>query len=120
MNKQEIINTIDKSIKDLDNLKNMLLKEDITEKKKKPKRKEHVLNEGETEVKEDIKKSLILYSLPNNDEFIEDIYKICFRNSIFRDDLKKILEAVKRANDKSPKDDIKKYLFTCLYNARGK
>ena len=67
------------------------------------------------ETKAIVHDSLIKNSFPVDSEFMEDIGKIVAANSISADDLTKCLERVKAANDKEPKNDIKKYIYSCLY-----
>ena len=59
--------------------------------------------------------NLIKYSFPIDKDFIEDVSKVVTTNNISVDDLAKCLERVKTANEKEPKNDIKKYIFSCLY-----
>ena len=120
MEKQEIIRTLQRNVNELDKLLTKLLNEDLEEKRKSKKevKQESILDEAEQETIKSIKELLVINDLPSNKEFIKDIYKICYRNNIYKEKLEEVLKAVKRANDKSPKDDIKKYIFTCLYNIK--
>lgn len=59
--------------------------------------------------------NLIKCCFPTDKEFIEDVSKVVTTNNISVEDLEKCLERVKIANDKEPKNDIKKYIFSCLY-----
>lgn len=121
MEKQEIIKVIEKSVNELDALRVKLLNEDLPyTKKKKTSKKEIVKDELEQETLTIIKNALVLNNLPNDNDFIEDIYKVCYRNNIYKDTLEEVLKAVRKADDKSPKNDIKKYIFTCLYNVNKK
>lgn len=118
MEKQEVIKVLQKNVNELDRLLTKLLNEDLEKKRKSKKevRQESLLDEAEQETLKGIKELLVINNLPSNDEFLKDVYKICYRNNIYKEQLEEVLRAVKRANDKSPKDDIKKYVFTCLYN----
>lgn len=120
MEKQEIIKTLQKNVNDLDKLLTKLLNEDLEEKRKvkaiAETKQESILDVAEEETLKSIKELLVINDLPSNDEFLKDVYKICYKNNIYKQKLEEVLTAVKKANDKSPKDDIKKYVFTCLYN----
>ena len=64
-----------------------------------------------------VKASLEKFSLPTDQEFTEDVSKFVVEKGMSLQKLEGILERVKYANDKSPKNDIKKYVFSCLHNS---
>ena len=121
MNKQEIINTLENNIKDLTIVLDELKKDTKYSKKKRDKHKSNeILDKAEEETIKSIKNILMINQLPYDDLFIQDVYKVCYKNNIYLDLLESVLQNVRRADNKSPKDDIKKYIFTCLYNAHKK
>ena len=62
-----------------------------------------------------IKQTLEKYGQPTDDDHIESIVRIVNDNGITLKQLDSCLERVKIANDKDPKNDIKKYTYSCLY-----
>ena len=64
-----------------------------------------------------VRASLEKFSLPTDQDFTEDVSKFVVEKGMTLQKLESVLERVKYANDKSPKNDIKKYVFSCLHNS---
>lgn len=145
MEKDELIERINKATNILDKLRADLINEDREKKKscKKTYKTKDLAKECDIEFKTDleeqpqqkdfkdlntlnkeieIKHLLGRYSCfaecEKDTEFIEDLLKILDLNNINLKELDSALERIKYANDKQPKNDIKKYTFSCLYNIK--
>lgn len=99
-------------------------KEKKTSKKKTKKLSEEIskpLNEmGELNRELTVKQCLERYGQPTDDEHVESVNRIITGNGITLEQLDSCLERVKYANDKDPKNDIKKYTYSCLYKVNSK
>jgi len=124
MDKDKIVQRLNKIENLIDSLRVDLLDEDLKKKSKfyKNLNKESKNDSKEITVsKEEIKEYSELaakYSLPEEEEFINDIVKIVKYNNISLDKLEQVFSNIKRANEKQPKDDIQKYTFSCLHRIR--
>ena len=99
-------------------------KEKKTSKKKTKKLSEEIskpLNEmGELNRELTVKQCLERYGQPTDDEHVESVNRIITGNGITLEQLDSCLERVKYANDKDPKNDIRKYTYSCLYKVNSK
>lgn len=67
-----------------------------------------------TALEKKIKKALEALNLPSDSDFISDIAKVT-NGKMTVDRLKGVLENIQRANDKSPKENLKAYTFKCIH-----
>ena len=141
MEKERIIEQLNKAENIIDKLRADLLNEEIKTKKsnsktlkelakectlddtneveekptaKKPFRDLNELNK-QLEIKHLLQKYSCFNEVANEREFLEDIEKIIERNSISLDKLDGVLERIKYANDKNTIRDIKNYTYSCLH-----
>ena len=120
METDRVIEKLNTALNILDSLRLEIMKEDTKQKKTKKadpvKEVTKPLNEmGELNQQITIKQILEKYDQPADDGHIESIQKIINSNGISLEKLDSCIERVKYANDKEPKNDIKKYTYSCLY-----
>jgi len=121
MEHEQMIDKINTALNILEGVRLALLKEQKPEKKKKPAAdpvkdsKKDLADMGELNRQLTIKQILEKYGQPADDDHVESIYKIVNKNGITIKELDSCIERVKTANDKEPKNDIKKYTYSCLY-----
>ena len=126
MNTERVIEKVNQACNILDSLRAELINDSKAPKSKKNKTAEKVTDAlngitkdlaemGELNRELTIKQLLEKYGQPADDEHIESINKIVTDNGITLKQLDSCLERVKYANDKEPKNDIKKYTYSCLY-----
>ena len=125
LEREQIIETLNKALNTLDKLRSDLINEGRKEEKAtKKKRTTGKITEEVTKPLEEmgdlnreltIKQCLERYGQPTDDDHIASVKKIVDGNGITLEQLDSCLERVKYANDKDPKNDIKKYTYSCLY-----
>ena len=120
MEQNDIIEQINTACNILDNLRARLINESRSTKKKKTKKITEEITKPLTDMGElnqglTIKQCLERYGQPTDDEHIQSINNIINKNGISLEQLDSCLERVKYANDKAPKNDIKKYTYSCLH-----
>lgn len=118
MTNEKLLEELNKIANVTDRLISNIINEDKTLKKSKKKVKADPkadVNAITEETQNIVENYLIKCCFPSDKEFIADVSKVITFNNISVDDLEKCLDRVKTANDKEPKNDIKKYIFSCLY-----
>ena len=131
MDKDRLLEKINTACNILDSVRAELINEDRKTKKgnkkakgiaktlaeeiKKPLEEMSELNKGLT-----VKQCLEKYGQPTDDDHIESIKRIVSNNDITPEQLDSCLERVKYANDKDPKNDIRKYTYSCLYKVNSR
>lgn len=127
MNTERVIEKLNTACNILDSLRAEIINETKAPKTKKKKSDAEKVTDalngitkelsemGELNRELTIKQTLEKYGQPTDDDHIESIVKIVSDNGITLKQLDSCLERVKTANDKDPKNDIKKYTYSCLY-----
>lgn len=117
MTNEKLLEELNKIANITDRLISKVINEDKALKKSNKKAKAEVKADVviEEETIKRIEQNLIYNGFPTDKDFIEDVSKVVTANNISLDDLEKCLSRVKKANEKEPKNDIKKYIFSCLY-----
>lgn len=112
MTNEKLLEELNKIYNITDRLIAKVINEDKALKKNNKKNKADVIA---NETKAVVEENLIKNNLPTDKEFIEDVSKVITNNNISANEIAECLKRVKTANDKEPKNDIKKYIFSCLY-----
>lgn len=122
METEKVLEKLNTALNILDSLRAEIIKEDSKEKKARKKTADPVKevtkplkDMGDLNQQLTIKQTLEKYSMPTDEEHIESIQNIVTSNGISLEKLDSCLERVKYANDKDPKNDIRKYTYSCLY-----
>ena len=130
MNTERVIEKINTACNILDSLRAELINDSKAPKGKKEKQPaekvadalkgitKELADMGELNKELTIKQILEKYGQPTEDDHIESINRIVTDNGITLKELDSCLERVKYANDKDPKNDIKKYTYSCLYKIK--
>lgn len=122
--RERIIEVLNKVLNPLDKLRSDLINEGRAQSKAEKKKDTKKLAEeiskpladmGELNRELTVKQSLERYGQPTDDDHIASVLKIVDNNGITLEELESCLERVKYANDKDPKNDLKKYTYSCLY-----
>ena len=128
--REYIIEVLNKALNPLDKLRADLINEGKAEKKagkKKSKKTVTAITEeitkplaemGELNRELTIKQSLERYGQPTDSDHVTSVLKIVDDYGITLMQLECCLERVKYANDKDPKNDLKKYTYSCLYKIK--
>jgi len=128
METDRVIEKLNTALNILDSLRAEIIKDSSQEQKRAKSKKTDPVKEitkeladmGELNQQITIKQILEKYSQPADDEHIESIQKIINSKGLTLKQLDGCIERVKYANDKDPKNDIKKYTYSCLYKEGGK
>ena len=129
MDKERLLDRINTAANILDGIRAELINEDSQPKKSKAKGLAKKLTEEITKPLEEmsalnqeltVKQCLERYGQPTDDEHVESVNRIVSSNGITLEQLDSCLERVKYANDKDPKNDIRKYTYSCLYKVNSK
>ena len=120
METERVLEKLNTALNILDGLRAEIIRADSKQKKEKKadpvKEVTKPLNEmGDLNQQITIKQILEKYGQPTDDEHIESVQRIINSNNITLEKLDSCIERVKYANDKDPKNDIKKYTYSCLY-----
>lgn len=123
--RERIIEILNKVLNPLDKLRSDLINEGRaqgkTGKKKKTKKLAEDVSKPLEEMSElTVKQCLEKYGQPTDDDHVESVKRIVSNNDITAEQLDSCLERVKYANDKDPKNDIRKYTYSCLYKMNSR
>lgn len=114
MNANETIRILEQCENMLERLRVQLLNESLLEGKavtKKTRTRKTATKEKEIET------VLTEFNFPTDPAFINELCKTCSIKGLDTNALIDILKHVQKAHKKSPKDDIKKYIFACVNRA---